>query len=257
MQLVDTHKFEEKRNIPLDRVGITDLKLPIVLNSGNRVYNGIAGVSVYVGLAGALKGAHLSRISEVLNSSIPCGIELGGFGKLVEDLSATCEADNVELHLEVEIPYESLTPVTNKKSICIARLRVFAERCDGKTTQNVDVVVEGTALCPCSKNISIYSAHNQRSEMTLTVYDCSDIDINATINQMIKEFSCEVYNCLKREDEKFVTERAYENAKFSEDIVRDALIALKKLYPTNRIKIKVKNYESIHQHNVEAMGYLG
>jgi GTP cyclohydrolase IB len=158
-------------------------------------------------------------------------------------------------HIEMTFPYFVMkkAPVSQVESLMNYQATIFGEYRNGETDVWLKVVVPTTSLCPCSKKISDYGAHNQRSHITVTAKLNEHMWLEELIDIAEKEASCEVYGILKRPDEKFVTERAYDNPKFVEDTVRDVAVALNKDQRVRAYVVESENFESIHNHSAYAM----
>jgi GTP cyclohydrolase IB len=158
-------------------------------------------------------------------------------------------------HIEMTFPYFVMkkAPVSGVESLMNYQATIFGEHRHGKTDVWLKVVVPTTSLCPCSKKISDYGAHNQRSHITLTAKLVEHMWLEELIDIAEAQASCEVYGILKRPDEKYVTERAYDNPKFVEDTVRDVAVALNKEKRVRAYVVESENFESIHNHSAYAM----
>jgi GTP cyclohydrolase I len=158
-------------------------------------------------------------------------------------------------YLEMRFPFfvEKAAPVSGVKSLMDYEVTLIAEIRDGVFTQTMKVVVPVTSLCPCSKKISAYGAHNQRSHLTLSARTNGQVWIEDLIRVAEEEASCEVYGLLKRPDEKYVTERAYDNPKFVEDAVRDVAARLNADPRIEAYVVEAENFESIHNHSAYAL----
>jgi GTP cyclohydrolase I len=158
-------------------------------------------------------------------------------------------------HIEMTFPYFVMkkAPVSGVESLMNYQATIFGEHRDGRTSVWLKVVVPTTSLCPCSKKISDYGAHNQRSHITLTAKLTEHMWLEELIDIAESEASCEVFGILKRPDEKFVTERAYDNPKFVEDTVRDVAVVLNGDQRVRAYVVESENFESIHNHSAYAM----
>lgn len=256
--LVDVHKNKDLRNIEVNCVGICDYKLPICFEEKNEKFPTIATISATVVLDKNLKGAHLSRIAEVLNDSlIEKQLLLGNINDINEKIIERSETIGGNLKIDFDFINKRKTPVSNKDSYLSSKISIKSNILNEKVNNSLVVETVGTMLCPCSKVISKYGAHNQICNLKVTLNgDISKVNIGEVVSIMEKQFSSPVYSTVKREDEKYITEKAYENPKFSEDLIRDTLIAMKKYYSCGKIRVELVNNESIHQHNVYAMGEI-
>ncbi len=254
-QLPDVQSESDPRAIEIQKVGIRGIKYPIKI-TGNYEFHSVAIVDMTVSLDADVKGTHMSRFIEVLqdhnepinNSSL---LYLGK--KMLEKLEAKTG------WIKLNFPYfiNKTAPVSGVKSLMDYDVSLEVDCYDFKAnTLTLNVVVPVTSLCPCSKNISEYGAHNQRSHISISA---SLLDNNMSIEHIIeiaeKSASCELWGLLKRPDEKFVTEKAYDNPKFVEDLVRDVALYLNKLVTQNKISkfsVESENFESIHNHSAFA-----
>lgn len=253
----DIHKTIEERNIKIENVGISNIVLPFSFKSLNN-YNTIANITSGVELSENQKGAHLSRIVEVLNECFANKIlTIENFTEIMYKLSRKIEANNVNLNFGFNAVIPSLSPVSNKNAFINTVVTLYISLLENRVTKNISLKLDGAMCCPSSKKISKYGAHSQRCSLKTTILDCSDnVRIEDMTNIMQNCFSAPVSSVVKREDEKYLTERAYENPKFSEDLIRDTLIKMKELYNDKEIIAEMENYESIHSHNVYAKGRL-
>jgi GTP cyclohydrolase IB len=249
--LHDVQKRRDTRRIPIDKVGVKDISYPIVVMDKNRsVQHTVARVNMYVDLPHHFKGTHMSRFIEILNSYRE-KIALDKMETILEKMKEKLGASSA--HLEIEFPYfiEKKAPVSGAKSLMEYTCEFKASLAD--TFDFVlGVKVPVTSLCPCSKELSSYGAHNQRSIMTVQVRYREFLWIEDLIEVIESCGSSPVYSLLKREDEKFVTETAYENPRFVEDMVREATTRLDAMDTITWFSVEAENYESIHKHSAYA-----
>lgn len=254
--LPDVQSQADKRAIEIQKVGIRGLKHPISILTQEGTQNTVATVDMTVSLEASVKGTHMSRFVEVFQDH-KLATSTTSLIKLGSEMLKRLEADSG--WIKIRFPYfiNKTAPVSEVKSLMDYDVTWELET-NAKEFINpsLKVVVPVTSLCPCSKNISEYGAHNQRSHISITL---DIIDPNLTINEVIylaeKSASCELWGLLKRPDEKFVTEKAYDNPKFVEDLVRDVAISLETLLSKKRISgysIESENFESIHNHSAFA-----
>ena len=248
----DVQGRPDTRRIPIDRVGIKDIYHPVrvKVRSGGEQHT-IANFNMYVHLPHNFKGTHMSRFVEILNEHEQ-EISVESFNAMLAQM--TERLDSKAGHLEMSFPYFIMkkAPVTGVQSLLDYRATLAGELRDGRVETWLKVVVPVTSLCPCSKKISDYGAHNQRSHVTIRVRISEHVWLEDLIDIAEQEASCELYGILKRPDEKFVTERAYDNPKFVEDIVRDVAV---RLNADDRIRayiLETENFESIHNHSAYA-----
>ncbi len=249
--LHDVQKRSDTRRIPIDKVGVKDISYPIVVMDKNRsVQHTVARVNMYVDLPHHFKGTHMSRFIEILNSYRE-KIALDKMETILEKMKEKLGASSA--HLEIEFPYfiEKKAPVSGAKSLMEYTCEFKASLAD-RFDFVLGVKVPVTSLCPCSKELSSYGAHNQRSIMTVQVRYREFLWIEDLIEVIESCGSSPVYSLLKREDEKFVTETAYENPRFVEDMVREATTRLDALDTITWFSVEAENYESIHKHSAYA-----
>jgi GTP cyclohydrolase I len=249
----DVQGHADTRQIPINKVGIKDIYHPVKVKDRARgEQHTVANFNMYVNLPHNFKGTHMSRFVEILHRH-EREISVESFGlmlaEMTEHLAATAG------HIEMTFPYFVMkkAPVSGVESLMNYQATIFGEHRAGKTEVWLKVVVPTTSLCPCSKEISDYGAHNQRSHITLTAKLAEHMWLEELIEIAEGEASCQVYGILKRPDEKYVTERAYDNPKFVEDTVRDVAVALNKDKRVKAYVIESENFESIHNHSAYAM----
>lgn len=249
--LPDVQGLMDQRHIPIDKVGVKDITYPITLRMPNgSTQTTVATVNMYVSLPAERKGTHMSRFLEVLNDYSD-GIKPDRIMEMCRRLKQRLDAEHA--HIEMEFTYfiKKLAPVTQHPGLMDYRVRFICEA-DGSEDFIMSVTAPATSLCPCSKEISAFGAHNQRCEITADVRFEGTLWIEDLVEILESAASCEVYSVLKRPDEKFVTEEAYNNPKFVEDIVRDLAIGLNRDDRILWYHIRSENFESIHSHNAYA-----
>ncbi len=251
-KIEDVQARPDTRNIAINKVGIKEIRHPVRVSdrSGHEQHT-IAKFSMYVELPHNFKGTHMSRFVEILNGHEQ-EISVRTFRVMLQEISERLDAEKG--HIEMSFPFfiTKQAPVTGVSSMMDYEVRFHGKIENDKTTTEVSVRVPVTSLCPCSKKISEYGAHNQRSHVTVTVRPNAFVWIEELVELVERESSSELYGLLKRPDEKFVTERAYENPKFVEDMVRD--VANRLLFD-DRIEVftvEAENFESIHNHSAYA-----
>ncbi len=251
-EVEDVQARPDTRHLPINRVGIKDISHPVLVKDRSAgEQHTIATFNMYVSLPHHFKGTHMSRFVEILHTEREISVE--SFRGMLENMTRRLEADAG--HIEMTFPFFVMkrAPATGVESLMDYRASLTGERHDGVTDMWVRVVVPVTSLCPCSKRISDYGAHNQRSHVTITAKLRSHIWIEELIEIAEKEASCELYGILKRPDEKYVTERAYDNPKFVEDIVRDVAMRLNADDRIASYVVESENFESIHNHSAYAL----
>lgn len=251
--IADVQATPDTRQIPIDKVGIKDIRHPVrVKDRGQGDQHTIAQFNMYVELPHNFKGTHMSRFVEILNNHEP-EISVESFKDMLAEMAERLETDHG--HIEMRFPYfiRKSAPVSGVQSLMDYEVTFTGEIHNGHDTMNIKVIVPVTSLCPCSKKISDRGAHNQRSHVTVTVRTNSFVWIEDIIDLVEKEASCELYGLLKRPDEKHVTEQAYDNPKFVEDMVRDIAAKLNQDERIDAYTVESENFESIHNHSAYAM----
>jgi GTP cyclohydrolase I len=242
----------DTRRIAIDKVGIKDIVHPVKVEDRARgEQHTVATFSMYVNLPHHSKGTHMSRFVEILHRERAISVE--SFGAMLEEM--TDRLDATAGHIEMTFPYfvTKKAPVSGAPSLMNYQAAIVGQCRGGRTEVWLKVVVPTTSLCPCSKKMSDYGAHNQRSHITLTAKLDGHMWFEELIDVAEREASCEVYGLLKRPDEKYVTERAYDNPKFVEDTVRDVAAALNEDRRVRSYVVDAENLESIHNHSAYAM----
>lgn len=251
------HDMVDDRNIEIDNVGICKYKLPIIFKSKNK-YNVVSQITAGVSLGSNIKGAHLSRIVEVFDEMVANKvISINSLNYVLEELVKRLELNNANLSLSFGIVYPKITPISNRITYLNSDIVLNGKLSNFVLEKNISLTAQGAMLCPNSKLISKYGAHSQKCNLKATLYgDIDSLIIEEILEIISSQFSAEVYGIVKSVDERLLTEKAYENPKFSEDLVRDTLIALKQYYNGGMICAEIENLESIHQHNVYARGLV-
>jgi GTP cyclohydrolase I len=216
------------------------------------VQHTIAMFNMYVYLPHNFKGTHMSRFIEILNS-YEREISVESFEAMLRQMVERLEAESG--HVEMSFPYfiNKTAPVSGVQSLMDYDVTFIGEIKDGQFQLTMKVLIPVTSLCPCSKKISDYGAHNQRSHVTVTVRTNQMVWIEDVVRMVEEQASCELYGLLKRPDEKYVTERAYDNPKFVEDMVRDVAAALNADQRIDAYVVEAENFESIHNHSAYAL----
>jgi GTP cyclohydrolase I len=251
-ELPDHASERDERALSIDKVGIKDLFYPIqVLDRANQVQHTVACVNLSVSLPHHFKGTHMSRFIEVLNARRG-EITIRNMPSILTDIQTRLEANDA--HIEMTFPYfvSKRAPVSGVESLMEYTCSFRA----AKRGQVVDFVlavrVPVKSLCPCSKAISDRGAHNQRSLVDVEIRSSDFVWIEDVVAAVERCASAPLYALLKREDEKYVTELAYDNPKFVEDLVRDSVIALRSLPSVSWLRVAAVNQESIHNHSAFA-----
>ena len=253
--LPDTQNTKDIRNIVINEVGIKDISHPInFINRDQESFPSVANFTMTVGLPENVKGTHMSRFIEVLNEK-ECAFSVQTFMNLVQTVADKLNSNSS--HIIVDFPFfrKKSAPSSGVESLLDYHATLSGKIIDGKPNLSVKVVVPVTSLCPCSKSIAKYGAHNQRSHITIeaTATKGADLYLEDLIDLAEQKASSELYAILKREDEKIVTERAYDNPAFVEDIVRDIAVELNNNEKIDYYCLESENFESIHNHSAYAM----
>ncbi len=250
---------QDDREIPLQKVGVKGLRYPVhVLDRANGTQHTTGEVSLFVDLPQHFKGTHMSRFVETFHQYHE-NLSMKRFLRMLEDIRERLEAARAFGTLVFPFFAEKAAPVSGQKGMmayeCTYEGCVSSPAAGGQQEFFVSVRVPVTTLCPCSKAISDRGAHNQRGIVTVKVRSTSFFWIEDIIALVEKSASCSVYSLLKREDEKYVTEHAYDNPRFVEDLVRDVYIALRQFNeqsPFAWFSVEAENFESIHNHSAFA-----
>lgn len=249
----DVQNERDFRNIPINKVGIKNLRYPVtVLDRAKGTQHTVAEISMYVDLPQEYKGTHMSRFLEILQI-FNNDLSLKAVTRILNELKSQLGA--ASSHIEITFPYfiEKKAPVSSAPGYMDYTCRfIGSSNSDGKLDLVSEVEVPVSSVCPCSKEISDFGAHNQRGIVCLKVRSKKFIWIEDLIAIVENSSSCEVYSVLKRTDEKFVTEKAYENPKFVEDLVRDIATHLINEKNITWFSVSAENFESIHNHSAYA-----
>jgi GTP cyclohydrolase I len=249
----DTQNQRDYRNIPIDKVGIKDLRYPItVRDRRDGTQNTVATINMYVDLPHEYKGTHMSRFVEMLHL-LQTEISLQKFSEILESMKKHLNAASA--HIEVTFPYfiEKKAPVSASAGLMDYTCRIIGtSEASGKIDLVSEVIVPISSVCPCSLEISDQGAHNQRGEVQLATRFKKFIWMEDMIDLVESAASTDVYSILKRVDEKYVTENAFANPKFVEDIVRDIAKKLEEDENITWYSVSAENFESIHNHSAYA-----
>lgn len=250
-KLRDVQNEPANHHVEVDKVGVKNVKYPIVVrDKAKREQHTIADINMYVNLPHRFRGTHMSRFIEVLNKHRG-RMSMHHMESLLREVEKALAADSA--YLEMSFPYfvEKAAPVSGAKSLTEYQCRFIAFH-KNSLDFTLEVNVPVTNLCPCSKEISDQSAHNQRSLVTVQLKFREFVWIEDVIAVVEDSASCELYSLLKREDEKYVTEKAYSRPMFAEDVVRDIARKLESDANITWFTVASENYESIHNHNAYA-----
>jgi GTP cyclohydrolase FolE2 len=250
--LPDIQSMPDHRAIAIDRVGIRGLRHPIKVAALNRVAIAtIATVDMSVALPAALKGTHMSRFLEVLQAH-DVALDMVALPGLMRAMLRRLDARKGALSLRFPYFVMKRAPVSGVESLMDYDVCLRAEGDADDLELAIEVAVPVTSLCPCSKEISAYGAHNQRSVVTISATLAVPLNPEDLIAMAERAASCELFGLLKRPDEKYVTERAYDNPKFVEDLVRDVALDLECDPRVEAYRVASENFESIHNHSAYA-----
>jgi len=248
----DVQNERDYRNIPIDKVGIKNLRVPIVVrDQKSKTQSTIADVNMYVNLPHHYRGTHMSRFGEILHRYIQ-DLSIENLRAMLEEMKTKFECE--EAHIEIRFPYfiSKEAPVSHVPSYMEYQCSIRAKLSDALCIQ-MGVEVPVHSLCPCSKEISAYGAHNQRGVVRIEAKTTAFVWFEELITIAEKNASAPLFSILKRSDEKYITEKAYMNAKFVEDTARDIALALDRDSRIVWYQVEVENYESIHNHNAYAL----
>jgi len=249
----DVQNSKDTRNIAINKVGIKDIRHPIIVQDRSKTpQHTVAMFNMYVYLPEQYKGTHMSRFVKILNDN-ETPISIDSFSEMMTEMAELLEADSG--NIEMRFPYfiNKTAPVSGVQSLLDYDVTLIGEIENGVVKTRIKIVIPVTSLCPCSKSISDYGAHNQRSHVTVNVRTEGSLWIEDIVELVEKQASCELYGLLKRPDEKYVTERAYDNPKFVEDMVRDIAQKLNQNDSIRAYELESENFESIHNHSAYAL----
>jgi GTP cyclohydrolase I len=254
--IADVQSQADTRHLAIDRVGIRGIRHPIIVRTASgSVQHTIGTFSMTVKLREEVKGTHMSRFVELLEAERTSMIALDTVevGALLKRMITKLNVE--EGFIDIAFPYfiEKRAPVSQVSSLLDVEVVLRGEMRDGVTSVSTKVIAPVTSLCPCSKEISAYGAHNQRSHITILVQSNAAMPVEDIVRLAEDQASSELYGILKRVDEKFVTERAYDNPKFVEDLVRDLAAALNADTRVDAYVVEAENFESIHNHSAYAL----
>ncbi|WP_378956324.1 GTP cyclohydrolase FolE2 [Pelosinus sp. sgz500959] len=252
----DVQNRSDNRGIAIQNVGVSEVHLPFLIKTKAGSFQSVlARINLTVDLPKEYKGTHMSRFIEILSEWSQKPVSSREMEFILADTIQKLDAEYAQMDIEFKYFIEKTAPVSGLKSMLDIDCSFSATlRKDNPLDFTLGVQVPFTSLCPCSKEISAYGAHNQRGLMKAKIkYQHGKfIWIEDLVTLLENEGSCPVYPLLKREDEKYVTEYAYENAKFVEDVLRDLVLSLREQPHINWFEIQCENYESIHNHSAYA-----
>ena len=253
--IADVQSSPDQRNMSINQVGIKDLHFPLQIQSAEGVQHTIARIGMTVALPASQKGTHMSRFVALMEERQHLVLDFTSLHQLTLDMLERLEAQAGRIHISFPFFRKKAAPVSGITSFLDYAVTWQGEvSASGEYSHQIKVLAPVTSLCPCSKEISQYGAHNQRSHVTVTL-TChkQEVSIEEIIDLVENKASCQLYGLLKRPDEKYVTEHAYENPKFVEDMVRDIAVALKNDPRIDRFSVESENFESIHNHSAYAL----
>tara|TARA_A100001037_G_scaffold110751_1_gene101000 strand:+ start:2989 stop:3795 length:807 start_codon:yes stop_codon:yes gene_type:complete len=250
--LADVQSSSDDRNVRIDKVGVKNIDFPILVEDRDKEsQNTVAQISMFVDLPHHFKGTHMSRFMEILNEhNGVIGVE--NISVILDRMLERLDAQTAFLNLSFPYFVHKDAPVTGSSGTMAYQCSFEASK--GEVDHfSILLRVPVTTLCPCSKEISVKGAHNQRGEVTVQVKFNERIWIEELIEIAEDSASCSLFPVLKREDEKYVTEKAFDNPRFVEDLVREVALRLRKDSRIDSFRVEVENFESIHAHNAYAM----
>ncbi len=250
--LPDVQSGADRRDLAIQRVGVKSLTHPVLVATVRGPQPSVASIDMFVGLPADQKGTHMSRFVDVLQGHAE-PLSMTSVRTLLTRMIERLDAQAG--HIEMRMPFFVLktAPISGVESLMDYQL-TFTIDTDGETARfRQKVVVPVTSLCPCSKSVSDYGAHNQRSHISIMAELADEMTVEDQIRIAEDASSCELWGLLKRPDEKYVTERAYNNPKFVEDVVRDVALALNGDARILAYTIEAENFESIHNHSAYAL----
>jgi GTP cyclohydrolase I len=248
----DVQSTADTRRIAIQRVGVKGVRYPVTIKTAAGVQPTVGTWNMYVHLPEDQKGTHMSRFIGLLEDN-RTPLDVGMFSKLMHRMVELLEADSGRVELSFPYFINKIAPVSGVESLMDYEVGFTGEIKDGKLEVTLKVLVPVTSLCPCSKKISAYGAHNQRSHITVHALLADEMPVDDLISRIEAQASCELYGLLKRPDEKYVTERAYDNPKFVEDLVRDVAGMLNADARIAAYTLEAENFESIHNHSAYAV----
>ena len=254
--MTDVQNQPDSRGIKIQKTGVTKVHLPFLISDCGKVQQVAAQIRFTVALAENLRGTHMSRLAEILTDWTQQPIKIPDVEKILLEALEKLSTDFATITIDFKFFTEKFSPVSKKFSLSSVDCQFQGELKRGERMKfTLGLAVPFTSLCPCSKEISDFGAHNQRSicRVKLTFKDNIDgVSIEKFIRLIETQGSAEIFPLLKREDEKFITEAAYKNPKFVEDILRDVVIALRRVENLSAFAVECENFESIHSHNAFA-----
>ena len=255
LSIPDVQSTLDTRHIAIQKVGVKGVRHPLRIQTKNGIQSSVGTWNMYVRLPDQKKGTHMSRFIALLeeftgSDSKPLNTEV--FNQLIRDMLKLLDAESGCIELSFPFFMTKAAPVSGVKSLMDYEVGFIGEMKEGVIETTLKVLVPVTSLCPCSKEISAYGAHNQRSHITVKALLKNDLPVEELITRIEAQASCELFGLLKRPDEKYVTEYAYDNPKFVEDLVRDVACMLNRDERIMSYTLEAENFESIHNHSAYA-----
>lgn len=253
--MIDVQNQPDNREIAIQQTGVSGVCLPFLIVDGGREQPVQAVVRFTVALDKNLRGTHMSRLLEILNTRANKSVDFRELARMLRSATENLQTNAAYIRLDFKYFVERLAPISRKASLLDVDCSLVASLVDGRTAFQMGLTVPFTTLCPCSRDISNVGAHNQRSfcSVLLSFKGGPTISIDELTALLEAQASAPIAPLLKREDEKFVTEAAYNNPKFVEDILRDVVIALRSIKNLKAFSVECENFESIHNHNAFAL----
>ncbi|KIF81212.1 GTP cyclohydrolase FolE2 [Noviherbaspirillum autotrophicum] len=248
----DVQSTVDTRRLSIQRVGVKGVRYPVTIKTRNGAQPTVGTWNMYVHLPQDQKGTHMSRFIALLEGN-RAPLDVARFGALMSKMVKLLEADAGRIELSFPYFINKTAPVSGVESLMDYEVGFTGEVRNGELEVTLKVLVPVTSLCPCSKKISAYGAHNQRSHITVSAVLDGDLEVDDLIAKIEEQASCELFGLLKRPDEKYVTERAYDNPKFVEDLVRDVAGMLNADRRIMAYTLEAENFESIHNHSAYAL----
>lgn len=248
----DVQGSRDERRLGIRRVGVKDLRYPLLLCVGDELQPTVAQWQLDVALPAGQKGTHMSRFVAWLHELQHRPMSAARLRGEMPAMLGLLQAGEGRIEAGFTFFLRKTAPVSGVQSLLDHRGRWIVETRGGETCLWAEVVVPVKSLCPCSKEISAYGAHNQRSHVTIRAELLGEIDWAELVRFAEESASSEIWPLLKRTDEKWITERAYENPKFVEDLVRDVALRVDGEPRIGRYRVEVENFESIHNHSAYA-----
>lgn len=256
ISIPDIQNTPDTRRIAIQRVGVKGVRYPIRIRTASGVQASIGTWNMYVHLPDHKKGTHMSRfiaLLEDLSKADADPVDVAVFSRLIRDMLKFLDAESGRIEVSFPFFVNKSAPVSGVESLMDYEVGLTGEIRHGLVEVSQKVTVPVTSLCPCSKEISEYGAHNQRSHITVNAILAGNFPIEELIAKIEMQASCELYGMLKRPDEKYVTEKAYDNPKFVEDLVRDVAGMLNNDDRISAYTLEAENFESIHNHSAYAL----